>query len=61
MDDDPTVYETGNPIHVTPEGDLRDHVAKPDCWCSPDEIDNKVFVHHAMDRREQYEQDDCLH
>lgn len=59
--EDSTVYETDNPIHVVPVNDLRDHVAKSDCWCKPNEIDNKVFVHNAMDRREQYEKDGCLH
>jgi hypothetical protein len=41
-------------IHVTPLDDLREHFRSPDCWCGPTEEDG-YFVHHSMDRREEYE------
>lgn len=46
-----------HPIHVIPLNDLREHTCAPDCWCKPtlDESD-PIYVHHAMDRREEYEQ-----
>lgn len=43
------------PAVVFPIGDLRDH--DPDnagCWCRLI-WDDGVLVHHAMDRREEYE------
>ena len=42
-------------LHITPIGDLKDHIASADCWCKP-ELDDGVFVHHSMDRREEYEE-----
>jgi hypothetical protein len=39
--------------HVTPLGDLRQHV-EYNCWCKPDD-DDGTTVHHAMDRREEFE------
>jgi hypothetical protein len=46
-------------IHVVPLNDLREHTDSPDCWCNPTEDDGEwpdVWVHHSMDRREEYEQ-----
>lgn len=44
--------------HVSPVGDLRDHVLTPQCWCkpTPDEEQPNVLVHHALDQRELVEQ-----
>ena len=49
---------TTESVHVVPLNDLKDHVASVDCWCNPTEDDEwpGVFVHHSMDRREEYEQ-----
>jgi hypothetical protein len=44
-----------DPAHVIPIGDIREHVSRSDCWCEPT-FDDGVMVHHAMDRREEYEQ-----
>lgn len=43
---------TGN--HVIPSADLRDHSESSLCWCGPS-LDGDVWVHHSMDRREEYE------
>ena len=46
----------GGPSSVYPLADLREH--EPDserCWCEPT-YDDGILVHHAMDRRETYEQ-----
>ena len=45
-------------IHVIPLNDLREHVASANCWCKPTEDDGwpGVWVHHSMDRREEYEE-----
>jgi hypothetical protein len=40
--------------HVVPIDDFRPHCEMPSCWCSPTD-DDGVWVHHAMDRREFYE------
>ena len=46
-----------NDIHVIPVDDLRPHEATRACWCSPsqDEDDRNLWVHHSLDRREEYE------
>lgn len=55
------VYEIDdtNHFHIVPAGDLRDHEADPSCWCLPveDDDDPGIWVHHAMDRREDRERD----
>lgn len=45
-------------IHTMPLNDLREHVDSPDCWCRPTEDSEAVglFIHHSLDRREEYEQ-----
>ena len=40
--------------HVVPVNDLRDHAVSEDCWCGPTN-DEGVWVHHSLDRREEYE------
>ncbi len=49
---------TTEAIHVVPLNDLREHNASADCWCKPTEEDEwpGVWVHHSMDKREEYEQ-----
>jgi hypothetical protein len=44
-------------VHVIPINDLREHTASVGCWCKPTEDDEwpDVWVHHSMDRREDYE------
>ena len=46
-----------NVIHVVPLNDLREHEASKDCWCKPteDAVDD-VWVHHSMDKREEYKE-----
>ena len=41
--------------HVTPIDDLKPHEFNAECWCRPTD-DDGVWVHHAMDRREEYEE-----
>ncbi len=45
-------------LHVVPLNDLREHVSSKDCWCKPTEDDqvDDVWVHHSMDKREEYEE-----
>ena len=45
-------------IHTIPLGDLREHVSLPTCWCHPtqDADEPGLWVHHAMDLREEYEE-----
>ena len=44
-------------IHVIPIGDLREHEESVDCWCRPTLDDQEdIFVHHSLDRREEYEE-----
>lgn len=49
--------------HITPIGDLRDHEQSPRCWCKPTEDDEvpNLWIHHSMDRREEYEEGRALH
>ena len=43
-------------VHVYPLGDLRLHIISKDCWCRPTWCDEgEVYLHNAMDRREDYE------
>lgn len=48
---------TDDLIHVVPLNDLREHVARIDCWChpTPDEEEPFVIIHHSLDQREKYE------
>lgn len=43
--------------HVIPEDDLREHVEDPSCWCMPlqDDEDPAVWIHNALDGREDFE------
>jgi hypothetical protein len=45
-------------FHVIPTNDWREHDASPECWCKPTQDDDepRLFVHHSMDRREEYEE-----
>lgn len=53
---------TSWPMHIVPLGDLREHIAEEACWCHPTLDDGweygqeKIFVHHSMDGREQFEE-----
>ena len=44
-------------IHVVPLNDLREHVARIDCWCrpTPEDDEPRVILHHALDQRKKYE------
>lgn len=44
-------------IHVVPLNDLREHVARIDCWChpTPEDDEPRVILHHTLDQREKYE------
>ena len=43
--------------HILPNKDLRPHEASSKCWCHPteDEEEKGIWIHHSMDRREEYE------
>jgi hypothetical protein len=48
----------GNPEnHVVPVEDIKPHFLDRQCWCgpTPDDVDDDLIVHHAMDKREEYE------
>lgn len=49
--------------HIVPIEDLQDHSADPSCWCNPveDEEDPGIWVHNAMDQREEYERGRMKH
>ena len=46
--------------HVIPVNDLKDHEMTQKCWCKPTEdyVCPGLFIHHAMDLREQFENGD---
>lgn len=50
-------------FHIIPAGDIDLHRADPTCWCSPEEDpeDPGIWVHHAMDRRDEYERGRMRH
>lgn len=50
-----TVDETHSHPHVRPVADYRPHTLYVPCWCKPT-LDDGVYVHHSMDRREEYEE-----
>ena len=33
-----------------------DHIASEDCWCKPTELEEGIFVHNSIDRREKREE-----
>lgn len=43
--------------HVIPLNDLREHMSLPICWCNPveDKETPNLWVHNALDGREDYE------
>jgi nicotinamide mononucleotide adenylyltransferase len=45
-------------VHVIPVEDLREHDVSVKCWCkpTPDDEEPWVWVHHSMDKREEYEE-----
>lgn len=53
---------TSWPIHVVPVNDWREHEIDKECWCCPtlDDGDEygyeKIYIHHSMDGREQFEE-----
>lgn len=49
-------------LHIIPLGDFREHEVSDSCWCRPtsDEDEPGLFVHHAMDGREQFESGERL-
>jgi hypothetical protein len=42
--------------HVVPVDDLREHDPE-NCWCCPTFNEDIMWVHHAMDKREEFEPD----
>lgn len=54
--------ESDGVTHVVPINDLRQHENLFSCWCNPAvDIENRMFVHNSMDRREEYEEGRKLH
>lgn len=53
-----TPMSNGERWHVMPVGDLREHESSMECWCkpTPDDEDDNVILHHALDGREVYEE-----
>ena len=51
------MIQTSDAIHVVPIGDLREHDSNVRCWCKPSQDDEepRLWIHHAMDRREEIE------
>lgn len=49
-------------VHITPMMDLRPHDCARTCWCKPDvdDVEDNVFIHHAMDQREGFESGERL-
>jgi hypothetical protein len=47
-------------MHVVPIDDLRPHMSSPQCWCRPldDDPELYLYVHNALDKREEYEEKD---
>ena len=45
-------------LHVVPLNDMREHEAKTTCWCNPtqDDEEPRIWVHHALDGREDFEE-----
>ena len=46
--------QTSTP-HVVPVDDLREHDPE-NCWCCPT-FNEDMWVHHSMDKREEFEPD----
>lgn len=46
--------------HVMPIDDLREHTEDPACFCAPTEDADTagLWVHHALDQRERYENEE---
>lgn len=42
--------------HCVPLGDYRDHELWAECWCKPTMFESDCYRHHAMDKRESYEE-----
>jgi hypothetical protein len=49
------VADATGSLNVIPVADWATHRLGPLCWCRPDR-DDDVIVHHAADRREEYEE-----
>jgi hypothetical protein len=47
---------SGWQLHLVPTRDRKQHQADHACWCEPT-LEDRVFVHHAADRREASEGD----
>lgn len=49
-------------LHIIPIGDLREHEPSIGCWCRPTEDDetDDLWIHHALDQRERYENGEDL-
>ena len=43
--------------HIVPINDWREHEPSCQCWCRPvpDEVDERVMLHNAMDQRDKLE------
>lgn len=47
----------GQPTHVYPLNDLREHETEGvDCWCNPEvDDDGQLITHNSLDGREKFE------
>lgn len=43
--------------HIMPPNDFREHEPYVTCWCKPVEHDEQpgIWLHNAMDRRDEFE------
>lgn len=51
------ILDAAEKTHIVPLRDLREHELSIHCWCEPTQDDEQetIWLHHAADGREQYE------
>lgn len=59
------VHSLPHSVHSIPANDLREHIMDKagTCWCNPEEDTEYVdcWIHHSMDKREDYHTSKDLH
>jgi hypothetical protein len=46
MENEP--YEAGEVYHVIPVDDFEEHIVSKDCWCLPEQDEERVWIHHEF-------------